>query len=955
VSIMCTAYFLLTVLLERFTSEEQFEQAVKALIGCPAMIMVIWFIVVGVGWDDFWDDMSRNIISFVIVFGAVCLLVAAGAVCWALVVLVLSALAKLLYMVALLPSCAVVALVSGAAVLMGVGRPGAFAPALAQVSMRWLWHCAQPAAHLAWSYDLFTRALGCDGQAQQSEPGMDLQRLVWLVCTVRVVASALQTMKCLRTNPAFLLLDLGGTVHDTTHPTSGRQIYAMYAMAPDQIPRLTATGDSLPADLQCGWVLLDMCAVCAAVVLLFPSHRDSAIPVGQTIVCVQIALHAAFSVWLATQRRHPSNPLPRILEIAQGAAPALLLVAAVFVAFWFGTSFQLAGGLMFVVVVLSFLVRAFVLERVKKIYKSKGLLSVGKRLCAVCAVVVGIAAIYSASVYLLADTAEGVCAAEYISMQDDWFGDGWFGDDWFGEQSQAEEHWWKKDGWVEEQWYVFEYGDALPLSPHPHDDRGWLAKCHATFMKHENRWHLGVYDNRWSDWSGLDLFGVFGPSAEEIDQLAAECSSAGRYPTASEGIVDATVCFGLQCASSVAASVVNCGDHFRWRLPPTVDVDGSGYYRAVDRRLYEIDFSSDPSIVDHSCASLIADSDDAEPDILTAADCDEVICAPGYSRHHGNCVPCPNFADEASVRTGSCTSCSSSVHVCEAATCAEGYDSFDVYHGRCMKTDIIDSGRIDQSGGYGSDLELMWLLTCSDPDLVPVITFPLFDLYSDRYYGADTVDVSNGSPCGRACDWECFQYDARGPDQTVASLRGNYDDLLGGAAFDIVGSESSLVLNFTTGSREQDAGGFVADFSCRPPVDITDEDESAVRPAPSFSVASGSCTTSMSSSQWFIDGKATTRWAVCVRSPNFPERYEPSDQCTIDVLPGAANRTVSSRAFATERYDDALTIDGRRYSGYSGPDHVQVTPGSTIEWSTDGSYASSSNGISGFELCLDVG
>jgi hypothetical protein len=276
-----------------------------------------------------------------------------------------------------------------------------------------------------------------------------------------------------------------------------------------------------------------------------------------------------------------------------------------------------------------------------------------------------------------------------------------------------------------------------------------------------------------------------------------------------------------------------------------------------------------------------------------------------------------------------------------------------------MKTDMIDSGRIDQSGGYGSNLELIWLLTCSDPDLVPVITFPLFDLYSDRYYGADTVDVSNGSdgsPCDRACDWECLQYDARGPGQPIASLSGNYDHLLGGAAFDIVGSESSLVLNFTTGSREQDAGGFVADFSCRPPVDITDEDESAIRPAPSFSVASGSCTTSVSSSQWFIDGKATTRWAVCVRSPNFPERYEPSDQCTVDVLPGAVNRTVSSRAFEVD-YGDALTIDGQRYPttwSYSGPDHVQVTPGSTIEWSTDGWYAGSSNGISGFELCLDI-
>ena len=135
--------------------------------------------------------------------------------------------------------------------------------------------------------------------------------------------------------------------------------------------------------------------------------------------------------------------------------------------------------------------------------------------------------------------------------------------------------------------------------------------------------------------------------------------------------------------------------------------------------------------------------------------------------------------------------------------------------------------------------------------------------------------------------------------------------------------------------------------ACRPPVDIIGEDESAVRPAPSFSVASGSCTTSVSSSQWLFDGKATTRWAVCVRSPNFPERYEPNDQCTIDVLPGAANRTVSSRAFEVE-HRDALTIDGRRYSGYSGPDHVQVTPGSTIEWSTDGWYASV------FELCLDV-
>ncbi len=972
VSIMCMSYFLLTILLGRFTSGKQFKQAFKALAGSAALIIIIKWIIID-NWDGFCANMSKSYFFLLVLF----LAAAAGACCWGLVLLVFGALAVLLYMFALLPPCAVMALVSGAAVLMGVdtmGRPGAFALALAQVSMRWLWHCAHPAALLAWSYDLFTRALGCDGQAQQSDPGMDLQWLAWLICTVRVVASALQTMKCLRTNPAFLLLDLGATARDTTHPTSGRQIYAMYVMAPDQITRLTATGESVPANSQCGWVLLDMCGMYAMVVLLFPSHRDSAIPVGQTIVCVQLALHAAFSLWLATQRRHPSNPLPRIVEIAKGATQALLVVVLFFVGFWFGTSFQLNGTLI-ILALPGWCVCALLAHYGLEIYKSE----FGKRLCAVCAVVVGIAAIYSTCIYLLAHTAEGVCAAEYISVQDDRLFE--------ARQSQGEEHWWKRDGWVEEQWYVFENGAALPLSPYPDDDRGWLANCRAMFMKRENRWHLqvgfiyisvgGVYDNRWSDWSGLDLFGVFGPSAEEIDQLAAECSSAGRYPTASEGIVDATVCFGLQCASSVAASVVNCGDHFRWRLPPTgkygtyVRYQTHGnYYRAVDRRLGEIDFSSDPSIVDHSCTgSLLSNINDTESDALTAADCDKFICAPSYSHDsHGNCVPCPSFANEASVLTGSCTSCSSSVHVCEAATCAEGYDSFDVYHGRCMKTDMIDSGRIDQSSGYGSNLELMWLLTCSDPDLVPVITFPLFDVYI-----GDAVDVSNGSPCDRACDWECLQYDARGPNARVsegvrgsprvsegllASLRGNYDDLLGGAAFDIVGSESSLVLTFTTGSREQHAGGFVADFSCRPPVDITDEGESAARPAPSFNVASGSCTTSVSSSRWFIDGKATTQWGVCVRSPNFPERYEPNDQCIVDVLPGAINRTVSSRAFFTAPYD-ALTIDGQRYSGSSGPDHVQVTPGSTIEWSTeiyssaDGSYdLRSISGISGFELCI---
>jgi hypothetical protein len=97
-----------------------------------------------------------------------------------------------------------------------------------------------------------------------------------------------------------------------------------------------------------------------------------------------------------------------------------------------------------------------------------------------------------------------------------------------------------------------------------------------------------------------------------------------------------------------------------------------------------------------------------------------------------------------------------------------------------------------------------------------------------------------------------------------------------------------------------------------------------------FTVTSGECT---------LDSAGS-----CFRSPNYPSFYDDNQQCSINVA--AAPVTLSVTTFSTEGDFDWLTVNGRQYSGTSGPDGVEVAIGSTISFTSD-----ESERRPGFEIC----
>jgi hypothetical protein len=101
-------------------------------------------------------------------------------------------------------------------------------------------------------------------------------------------------------------------------------------------------------------------------------------------------------------------------------------------------------------------------------------------------------------------------------------------------------------------WYRFEGagGDALPLFT-PGDD------------------HCGTQHAGWL--SGWDASGVLGA------QPPITYTTAGRYPTAAEGVVEMTVCFhqnSAPCDYHRGVEVLRCGDFLLWRLPYTSSSTG---------------------------------------------------------------------------------------------------------------------------------------------------------------------------------------------------------------------------------------------------------------------------------------------------------------------------------------------------------------------------------------------
>jgi len=81
-----------------------------------------------------------------------------------------------------------------------------------------------------------------------------------------------------------------------------------------------------------------------------------------------------------------------------------------------------------------------------------------------------------------------------------------------------------------------------------------------------------------------------------------------------------------------------------------------------------------------------------------------------------------------------------------------------------------------------------------------------------------------------------------------------------------------------------------------------------------------------------VDGPCQVDAAGCAMSPNYPDRYSPNQDCTIQVF-NPENKSVVVEQFSTEMLYDVMWFNGRVYAGTSSP-HGLV-PTEAIQWSTD--------------------
>merc|ERR1719316_2545434 len=91
----------------------------------------------------------------------------------------------------------------------------------------------------------------------------------------------------------------------------------------------------------------------------------------------------------------------------------------------------------------------------------------------------------------------------------------------------------------------------------------------------------------------------------------------------------------------------------------------------------------------------------------------------------------------------------------------------------------------------------------------------------------------------------------------------------------------------------------------------------------------------------------------CVTSPNYPEQYDHSKQCSFTIK---APMMVTAEAFdasADDDYPEYLTLGDVRYSQTTGPSNVFVAAGATMEWAPNSSPRRrySSYSPSGWKIC----
>lgn len=107
--------------------------------------------------------------------------------------------------------------------------------------------------------------------------------------------------------------------------------------------------------------------------------------------------------------------------------------------------------------------------------------------------------------------------------------------------------------------------------------------------------------------------------------------------------------------------------------------------------------------------------------------------------------------------------------------------------------------------------------------------------------------------------------------------------------------------------------------------------------APTLSLAGAALlptTTTLPAATWkVVSGNCTLDESMCASSPNYPAEYPANQGCQIDVGPNMGPITVVN--FTTEAGFDVLTVNGRPYSGFGGPEGV--VPTGFVLWNSDAS------------------
>jgi len=116
-------------------------------------------------------------------------------------------------------------------------------------------------------------------------------------------------------------------------------------------------------------------------------------------------------------------------------------------------------------------------------------------------------------------------------------------------------------------------------------------------------------------------------------------------------------------------------------------------------------------------------------------------------------------------------------------------------------------------------------------------------------------------------------------------------------------------------------------------------------------IATTTTTTTLASFWWHVvSGSCRISEATgCATSPNFPERYGPSETCTIKVnAPQYYITGLNVVQFDTESNYDFLYVNGKRYSGHDARLLRQLRPQGHIKWSSDRSVSGA-----GWMMCLN--